>query len=103
LYPRPQALFNPNRFFLHQTLIVLPLGQRPTKVPYFALRRKGNNAPDMSKPEYFAKMELSERSPYQPLESAKREFRLLRLVNSNPDQIQCEFTVCSLNDNDRLQ
>lgn len=45
-------------------------------------------------------MERLKGSPYHPLEELKRQFRLLRLLDSNSDCLQCELNTFSLADDD---
>jgi hypothetical protein len=48
-----------------------------------------------------AAMDRDGGSPYHPLDQSKRQFRLLRLLESTSDCINCEIRIFSLADNDQ--
>jgi hypothetical protein len=48
-----------------------------------------------------AAMDRDGGSPYHPLDQSKRQFRLLRLLESTSDCIECEIRIFSLADNDQ--
>jgi hypothetical protein len=45
-------------------------------------------------------MDRDESSPYHQLDQSKRQFRLLRLLDSDADHVQCELRIFSLADYD---